>query len=82
MLTKHLTHLGQMWPKYLQLTTFAYNKFNTPNLGNYSSYELVFGRKPKLLLNLESTPDIKVFVIFKAYCEPLNKGSNICTSYS
>ena len=33
-LTKHLTNLGQMWPKYLQLATFAYNTFNTPNLGN------------------------------------------------
>ena len=34
--TKHLTNLGQMWPKYLTLATFAYNTFNTPNLGNYS----------------------------------------------
>ena len=23
-LTKHLTNLGQMWPKYLQLATFAH----------------------------------------------------------
>ena len=30
-LTKHLTTLGQMWPKYLSLATFAYNTFNTPN---------------------------------------------------
>ena len=35
-LTKHLTNLGQTWPKYLPLATFAYNTFNTPNLGNYS----------------------------------------------
>ena len=28
-LTKHLTNLGQMWPKYLPLATFAYNTFNT-----------------------------------------------------
>ena len=33
-LTKHLTNLGQMWPKYLSLATFAYNTFNTPNVGN------------------------------------------------
>ena len=45
-LTKHLTNLGQMWPKYLSLATFASNTFNTPNLANYSPYELVFGRKP------------------------------------
>ena len=47
--------------------------FNTPNVGNYSPYELVFGRKPKSLLNLESTPDIKVSGIFKEYYEVLNK---------
>ena len=44
-LTKHLTNLGQMWPKYLPLTTFAYSTFNIPNLGNYSPYELTYGRK-------------------------------------
>ena len=35
-LTKHLTGLGQMWTKNLSLATFAYNTFNSPNLGNYS----------------------------------------------
>ena len=50
-LTKHLNNEGQMWPKYLSLATFAYNTFNSPNLANFSPYELVFGRKPKLLLN-------------------------------
>ena len=62
-----------MWPEYLQLATFAYNTFNTPNLGNYSLYELVFGREPKSLLNLESTPDIKVSGTFKEYFDLLNK---------
>ena len=57
-LMKHLTSLGQIWPKYLPLATFAKNTFNTPNLTNYSPYE--FGRKPKLLLNLETPPDIMV----------------------
>ena len=52
-LTKHLTSLGQMWTKYLSLAMFAYNTFNSPNLGNYSSFELTFGRKPKLLLNVD-----------------------------
>ena len=72
-LMKHLTNLGQMWPKYLQLAIFASNKFNTPNLGNCSPYELVFGRKPKLLLNLETTPNIKVSGTFKDYYTLLNK---------
>ena len=47
--------------------------FNTPNLGNYSPYELTFGRKPKLLLNIESNPDIKVSRNFREYYELLNK---------
>ena len=57
-LTKHFTGLGHMWTKYLSLATFTYNTFNSPNLGNYSPYELTFGRKPKLLLNVETNPDI------------------------
>ena len=72
-LTKHLTNLGQMWPKYLPLATFTYNTFNTPNLANYSPYELVFGTKPKLLINLETTPDIKVSGTFKDYYNLLNE---------
>ena len=70
---KHLTNLGQIWPKYLLLATFAYNTFNTPNLVNISPYELVFSRKPKILLNLDTTPDIKVSGTFKDYHELLNK---------
>ena len=72
-LTKHLTNLGQMWPKYLSLATFAYNTFNTPNLGNYSPYELTFGRKLKMLIDVESNPDIKVSKSFREYYELLNK---------
>ena len=59
-LTKHLTEQGQMWPKFLPLAMLAYNTFNSPNLANLSPYELVFSRKPKLLLDLETDPDIKV----------------------
>ena len=43
-LTKHLTNLCQMLPKYLPLAMFAFNTFSTPNLGNYSPYELTYGR--------------------------------------
>ena len=62
-----------MWPKYLSLATFAYNTFNTPNLGTYSPYELTFGRKPKLLIDVESNLDIKVSRSFREYYKPLNK---------
>ena len=59
-LKKHLTEKGQMWHKYLPFATFAYNTFNSPNLANSSPYKLVFGRKPKLLLDIESDPNIKI----------------------
>ena len=72
-LTKLLTNLGQIWTKFLSLATFAYNIFNTPNYANYSPYELVFGRKPKVLLNLDTTPDIKVARTFIDYYNLLHK---------
>ena len=72
-LTKHLTELGKMWPKYLPLATLVYNTFDSHNLANYSLYKLVFGRKPKLLLDLETNPDIKVSGMFKDYYTLLNK---------
>ena len=72
-LTNHLTNLGQMWLKYLLLATFAYKTFSSLNLANFSLYELVFRRKPKILLNLETMPDIKVSGTFKDYHELLNK---------
>ena len=62
-----------MWTKYVSLAMFAYNTFNSPNLGNYSLYELTFGRKPKLLLNVETNPDIKVSRNFREYYDSLNK---------
>ena len=72
-LMKHLPEKGQMWHKYLPLATFAYNTFNSPNLANHSPYELVFGRKPKLLLDLETDPDIKIAGTFKEYYTQLGK---------
>ena len=45
-----------------------------PNLGNYSIYELVFGRKQMSLLSLESTSDIKASGTFKECYEFLTKG--------
>ena len=71
-LMKHVPNLGQMSPKYLPLTTFAYNTFNLSNLANYNAYELVFGRKPKLLLKIETPPDIKVSRTFKGHYTLLN----------
>ena len=65
-LTKHLTKLGQRWPNIISY--FCLHMFNTPNVGNYGPYELMFGREPRSLLHLESTPYIKVSGNFKEYC--------------
>ena len=72
-LTKHLTVQGQMRHKYLPLVTFTHNMFNSPNLANHSLYKLVFGRKPKLLLDLETDPDMKVSGTYKEYSLQLCK---------
>ena len=72
-LTKHLTRSGEMWPNYLQFATLAHNTYNSLNLSNYSPYELVFERKPKLLLDLETDQDIKVSATYKEYYERLEK---------
>ena len=62
-----------MWPNFLPLAMLAYNTFNSPNLANYSQYELVFRRKPKILLDLETDPDIKVSGTFTDYYQLLEK---------
>ena len=46
-LTKHLAEQGQMWPKFLPLPMLAFNTFNSPNIGNYSPHQSVFGRNTK-----------------------------------
>ena len=56
-----------MWIDYLPFAALAHIMYNSSNLSNYSPYELVFGRKLKLLLDLETDPDIKVLVTYKEY---------------
>ena len=73
-LSKCLTDQGQMWHNFLSLATFSYNIFHSPNLGNYSPYEFVFGRKPRILIDIETNPDIKVSGTFKDYHTLLTKG--------
>ena len=72
-LTKHLSGQGQMWHKYLPLVTLTHNTFNSLNLANNSPYELVFGRKPKLLLVLEMDPDVRVSGTYREYFLQLRK---------
>ena len=72
-LSKQLTDQGQMWHKFLSLATFTYKIFHSPNLENHSPYKLLFGRKPKLLLNLKTNLDIKISGMFKDYHTLLTK---------
>ena len=62
-----------MWHKFLSLATFTYTIFHSPSLGNYSPYKLVFGRKPKLVNNIETNQDIKISGMFKDYHTLLTK---------
>ena len=72
-LTKYLTNLGQMWPNtYCWLGLHIIHLIHQI-LANFSPDELVFERTPKVLLNLDTTPDIKVSDTFKDYHELLNK---------
>ena len=80
-MTKHLSGQGQMWHKYLPLATFAHNTFNSPNLANHSPYELVFGRKPKLLLDLEMDPGVRVSGTHRVFAA-LKKKTRIFTQTS
>ena len=70
-LTKYPTEQGQMWHKYLPLAILAYKTCNSPNLGNYLPFELVFRRKPELLLDLD--PDIKISGTYREYYTWLGK---------
>ena len=70
-----------MWPDYLPFVTLAHNTYNSLNLSNYSPYELLFGRKPKLLLVLETDPDIKVSATYKEYNEKLEKRLKYCKRF-
>ena len=62
-----------MWPEFLLLATLAYNTFNFPNLAYHSPYELIFGRKPKILLDYETDPDTKISGAFTEYYKLLER---------
>ena len=74
-LTKHFTKSGEMWIDYSPFAALAYNTYNSP-------YELLFGRKPKLLLDLETNPDIKVAAMYKEYYERLEQEIELFTEGS
>ena len=69
----HLTGLGKDWHVYAKPCMLTYNSYATPNLDGLSPFELVFGRKPKIVPILEITPHIPVTGTFKDAYEILNK---------
>ena len=52
---------------------YSYNTFCSPNLNGFSPYKLVFGRKPKLFIDLETGQNVKVSGTFMEYCDLLSK---------
>ena len=72
-LTIHLTEQGQMWPNFLPLATLAHNTLNSPDLTKYRQYKLMFSRKPKIFINIETDPDIKISGNFTEYYKLLEK---------
>ena len=53
--------------------------FNSPNLANYNRYELMFCRKPKILIDIETDTDIKVSGNFTECYKLLEKMIEIFT---
>ena len=59
LLVKHLSGLWS-WYNCLPYAMLCYNSYSTPNLDNYSPYELVFGHKMTLNPKMELEPQAVV----------------------
>lgn len=47
----NLGQFGSDWVRFIPTTTYAYNAFSSPHLGDHGHFELVYGRKPPDLTN-------------------------------
>ena len=74
----HLTGLGRDWHIYAKPCMLTYNSFSTPNLDGFCPFELVFGRKPRIVPILEVTPPVPVTGTFKDAYDLLNKRLKYC----
>ena len=72
LLVKHLSEVWS-WSYCLPYTMLCYNSYSTPNLDNYSPFELVFGHRMTLSHDLEIKPEIVVSGTFTTYYERLKK---------
>jgi len=66
-LMKHLTEKGIQWPLYLPFSVLSCNSFHTPNLNGFAPIQLVLGRLPKLIPQIEISPEIMVSKTFEEY---------------
>ncbi len=68
-------HLAEVWSWYscLPYAMMCYNSYSTPNLDNFSPFELVFGHKMTLFPQLELKPEVVVSDTFVVYFERLKK---------
>ena len=69
----HLTGLGNDWHIYAKPCMLTYNSYATPNLDGICPFELVLGRKPRIVPILEVSPPIPVTGTFKDAYDILNK---------
>ena len=73
LLITQLSGLGKMWHLYAKPCMLTYNSYISPNLNDLSPFELVFGRKARLVPQFEITPQIPVTGTFKDAKEHLDR---------
>ena len=74
-LMKHLTGLGLDWNIYCKPAMLVYNSYASPNLADFSPFELVFGRKANICPEFEFKPQVPITGTHKQAFEILQKKS-------
>ena len=72
-LMKHLTGLGLDWNIYCKPAMLVYNSYASPNLADFSPFELVFGRKANICPEFEFKPKVPITGTQKQAFEILQK---------
>ena len=69
----HLSGLGVDWLTYARPCMLTYNSYATPNLNGFCPFELVFGRKPRIVPILEISPPVPITGTYQNAFDLLNK---------
>ena len=72
-LMKHLTGLGLDWNIYCKPAMLVYKSYASPNLADFSPFELVFGRKANICPEFEFKPQVPITGTHKQAFEILQK---------